>query len=147
MPCFPVILSPEHRSSKPRVVGSNPTACVAECPENYFECLVGDFAIAIILKRRDSLGLFAPLSPATRTPPRAGKSEETTSRRRRVANESQCRQTFVLQHRIVTLIARNRSFTVDLSGARPRRWKSEFLSTLNDFKLPLRNSTRTLSSK
>jgi len=36
---------------------------------------------------------------------------------------------------------------VDLSGARPRRWKSEFLSTLNDFKLPLRNSTRTLSSK
>ena len=38
-------------------------------------------------------------------------------------------------------------FTVDLSGARPRRWKSEFLSTLNDFKLPLRNSTRTLSSK
>ena len=27
---------------------------------------------------------------------------------------------FVLQHRIFTLIARNRSFTVDLSGARPR---------------------------
>ncbi len=44
------------------------------------------------------------------------------------ANEPQCRQTFVLQHRIVTLIARNRRFTVDLSGARPRRLKSEFLS-------------------
>jgi len=40
----------------------------------------------------------------------------------------QCRQTFVLQHRIVTLIARNRRFTVDLSGARPRHLKSEFLS-------------------
>ena len=35
---------------------------------------------------------------------------------------------FVLQHRIFTLIARNRSFTVDLSRARSRRWKSEFLS-------------------
>ena len=90
---------------------------------------MGDFAIAIILKRPDSLGPFAALSPATRTPPRAGKSEETTPRRRRVANESQCRQTFVLQHRIVTLIARNLRFTVDLSGTRPRRWKSEFLST------------------
>ena len=45
------------------------------------------------------------------------------------ANEPQCRQTFVLQHRIVTLIARNLRFTVDLSGTRPRRWKSEFLST------------------
>ena len=59
VPCFPVILSLEHRSSKPRVVGSNPTACVAECPENFGVGRVGDFAIAIILKRPDSLGLFA----------------------------------------------------------------------------------------
>ena len=43
---------------------------------------------------------------------------------------NQCRQTFALQHRIVTLIARNRRFTVDLSGARPRHWKSEVLSIL-----------------
>ena len=49
--------------------------------------------------------------------------------RAKVANVPQCRQTFVLQHRIVTLIARNRRFTVDLSGTRSRRWKSEFLST------------------
>ena len=48
--------------------------------------------------------------------------------RAKVANVPQCRQTFVLQHRIVKLIARNRRFTVDLSGARPRRLKSEFLS-------------------
>ena len=100
---------------------------------------MGDYAIAIIFKRRDSLGLFVPLSPATRTPPRAGKSEETTPRRRRVANESQCRQTFVLQHRIVTLIARNRRFTVDLSGTRPRRWKSEFLSTQSNGHVELRS--------
>jgi len=43
------------------------------------------------------------------------------------ANEPQCRQTFVLQHRIVTLIAQNR-FTVDLSGACSRCWKSKVLS-------------------
>ena len=49
--------------------------------------------------------------------------------RAKVANVPQCRQTFVLQHRIVTLIARNRRFTVDLSGARPRHLKSEFLSS------------------
>ena len=35
---------------------------------------------------------------------------------------------FVLWHRIVTLIARNRRFTVGLSSARSRRWKSEVLS-------------------
>jgi len=35
------------------------------------------------------------------------------------------------QHYSVTLIARNRRFTVDLSGVRPRRWKSEFLSMLS----------------
>ena len=51
--------------------------------------------------------------------------------RAKVANVPQCRQTFVLQHRIVTLIARNRRFTVDLSGARPRHLKSEFLSIGN----------------
>ena len=53
--------------------------------------------------------------------------------RAKVANVPQCRQTFVLQHRIVTVIARNRRFTVDLSGARPRRLKSEVLSiTMNE---------------
>ena len=50
--------------------------------------------------------------------------------RAKVANVPQCRQTFVLQHRIVKLIARNRRFTVDLSGARPRHLKSEFLSII-----------------
>ena len=50
--------------------------------------------------------------------------------RAKVANVPQCRQTFVLQHRIVTLIARNRRFTVDLSGTRPRHLKSEFLSIM-----------------
>ena len=53
------------------------------------------------------------------------------SERAKVANVPQCRQTFVLQHRIVTLIARNRRFTVDLSGARPRHLKSEFLSIID----------------
>ena len=52
------------------------------------------------------------------------------SARAKVANVPQCRQTFVLQHRIVKLIARNRRFTVDLSGARPRHLKSEFLSII-----------------
>jgi len=32
----------------------------------------------------------------------------------------------------VTLNAWNRRFTVDLSGARPRHWKSEFLSIVYD---------------
>jgi len=32
----------------------------------------------------------------------------------------------------VTLNAWNRRFTVDLSGARPRHWKSEFLSIIAD---------------
>ena len=35
----------------PTVCGRNPTACVAECPENFGEGRVGDFASAIILKR------------------------------------------------------------------------------------------------
>ncbi len=39
-----------------------------------------------------------------------------------------CCSTALLQHCIVKLIARNRRFTVDLSGARPRHLKSEFLS-------------------
>ena len=82
-----------------------------------------------------SHGTF-PLSPATRTPPRAGKSEETTPQRGRrspmchnVARHSYC-STALLQHCIVKLIARNRRFSVDLSGARPRRLKSEFLSIM-----------------
>ena len=35
------------------------------------------------------------------------------------------------QHYLVTLIAWNRRFTVDLSGVRPQHWKSEFLSMLS----------------
>ena len=34
------------------------------------------------------------------------------------------------QHRGVNLNAWNRQFAVELSGARPRRWKSEFLSII-----------------
>ena len=41
-----------------------------------------------------------------------------------------CCSTALLQHRIVKLIARNRRITVDLSGARPRHLKSEFLSII-----------------
>ena len=37
---------------------------------------------------------------------------------------------FVLQYRTVTLNASNRHYIFDLSGTRPRRWKSEFLSIL-----------------
>ena len=42
-----------HPNLSPTVCGRNPTACVAECPENYEGRPVGNFAIAIILKRQD----------------------------------------------------------------------------------------------
>ena len=42
----------------------------------------------------------------------------------------QCRHAFAVQDRGVILNARNRRFAVDLSGARPRRWKSEVLSII-----------------
>ena len=48
-----------------------------------------------------------------------GVEGNCSAARAKVANEPQCRQAFVLHHRIVTLIARNRRFTVDLSGACP----------------------------
>ena len=116
------------------------------------EGLVGDYIANAITSESQILFDFSlrslPLrehrrGQGSRRKPLRGEGESPMSHN--VARHSYC--STVLQHRIVTLIARNRRFTVDLSGARPRRWKSEFLSTLNDFKLPLRNSTRTLSSK
>ena len=71
---------------------------------------------------------LSALSRHTTTADSRGTSANHSAARAKVANVPQCRQTFVLQHRIVTLIARNRRFTVDLSGARPRHLKSEFLS-------------------
>ena len=44
------------------------------------------------------------------------------------ANAPQCRQATAVQHRGVTSNALNRRFAVNLSGARPRHWKSEVLS-------------------
>ena len=72
---------------------------------------------------------LSALSRYANTADSRGTSANHSAARAKVANVPQCRQTFVLQHRIVALIARNRRFTVDLSGTRPRRWKSEFLST------------------
>ena len=40
-----------------------------------------------------------------------------------------CRQTFAVQHRGDTFNTLNCGFAVDFSGARPRHWKSECLST------------------
>ena len=77
------------------------------------------------------------LFPVTRPPPRAGEQAETApQQRRRSPMRQHCRQTFSLQHRAVKLIARNRRFTVELSGARPRRWKSEFLSIMPPSGIP-----------
>ncbi len=44
---------------------------------------------------------------------------------------------FAFQHRAVTLNAWNRRFAVDLSGARPRHSKGEFLSIICAERRPL----------
>jgi hypothetical protein len=58
-----------------------------------------------------------------------------------VANAPQFPQASSVQHRGDTLNALNRHFTVDFSGARPRHWKSEFLSITGE------NSIKTESLK
>lgn len=57
-----------------------------------------------------------------------GFSESASAARSRIANDSQCRQTLAFQNRVVTLVARNRRFTVDLSGGCSPHSKSQFLS-------------------
>ena len=58
-----------------------------------------------------------------------GTSGNCYAARAKVANVQKCRLPFVFQDRCVTLNAQNRRLAVDLSGARPRHLKSEFLST------------------
>ena len=55
-------------------------------------------------------------------------SENCSAARAMVANAPHCRQTFAVHHRGDTFNSWNRSFVVDLSGARPRHCKCEVLS-------------------
>ena len=59
-----------------------------------------------------------------------GTSGNCSAASAKVANAQRCRQARAVRHRVGTFNVRNHRFTVDLSGARPRRWKSEFLSTI-----------------
>jgi hypothetical protein len=65
-----------------------------------------------------------------RTPPILfrGTSANCSAKRAKIAKVAQCREAFAHQYRAVTLITRNRRFTVDLLGTCPRHSKSEFLS-------------------
>ena len=55
----------------------------------------------------------------------------------KVANAPHCRQARAVLHRVGTLNGRNHRFTVDLSGARPRHRKSEFLSIFLVMSMPI----------
>ena len=57
-----------------------------------------------------------------------GTSGNRSAARAKAANAPRCRQTRAVRHRVGTFNVRNHRFTVDLSGARPRHLKSEFLS-------------------
>jgi len=57
-----------------------------------------------------------------------GTSGNCSAMRAKVANAPHCRQACAVQYSAVTLNGWNRRFTMDLSGVRPRRWKSEVLS-------------------
>ena len=67
---------------------------------------------------------FPAISSYANTVETRGTSENCSAATAKVANEPQCRQIFAFQHCSVTLIAWNRRFAVDLSDARPRRWKA-----------------------
>ena len=72
----------------------------------------------------------SPIVPAISSDANAaegGEQAETAPRRGRRLPMS---LPFEVQHRGVPLNERNRLFAVDLSGTRPRHWKSEFLSIL-----------------
>ena len=64
------------------------------------------------------------MSP-TRTPPMHGNARKLL---RGEGEGCHCRHAFSVQHSGDTFNALNRHFTVDLSGARPRHWKSEVRS-------------------
>jgi hypothetical protein len=68
------------------------------------------------------------VSRHTTTAESRGMSGNCSAARAKGANAPHCRQVCVLKHRGGTLKVRNDRFTVNLSGARPRRWESEFLS-------------------
>jgi len=57
-----------------------------------------------------------------------GTSGNCSAASAKVANAPHCRQVCEVRHRVGKFNGRNHRFTVDLSGARPRRSKSEFLS-------------------
>ena len=57
-----------------------------------------------------------------------------------------CRQTFAVQHRGDTFNALNCGFAVDFSGARPRHWKSECLSTQSPRVFSVRSSGNSCAS-
>ena len=64
------------------------------------------------------------MSP-TRTPPMNGNEQKLL---RGEGEGCHCRHAFSVQHRGDKFNTLNRCFIVDLSGARPRHWKSEVLS-------------------
>ena len=73
----------------------------------------------------ESLRLFAPHDSPTRASERA-ETDPRRGQRSRVRHID--RPTLALKHCGGTIKALNQCFSADLSGARPRRWKSEFLS-------------------
>jgi hypothetical protein len=73
----------------------------------------------------ESLRSFAPLDDRRGEGGRTG----TAPRPGQCPSAPPCRPIFVFEHCGGTVKTRNQCFSADLSGARPRRWKSEFLST------------------
>ena len=70
------------------------------------------------------------MSP-TRTPPMNGNEQKLL---RGEGEGCHCRHAFSVQHRGDKFNTLNRCFIVDLSGARPRHWKSEFLAILQQMR-------------
>ena len=59
-----------------------------------------------------------------------GTSGNCSAAKTKAANAPHCRQARAVRHRGGTFKVRNHRLAVDLSGARPRHLKSEFLSTI-----------------